>query len=749
MLKIRTYLVLMAAAILVPVVVFSAVALQLLRDGEREAALRGLHENARAAALIVDRELANSVAALEQLAKSPYIESGDLQGFYKQAALLNKRSTSWTLLLEENGAQLVNTAFPFGANLPPSVDTLARLAKRAIATEKPMASDLMLGRAAKKLVTVLLVPVPGHNGKRYLLAQAFTVEFFNEAVSQPNTPGSWVVGIIGSDGRFIARTHRAGQQEGQSASAELLAVARAKDEGLLLHRTPEGADSYDAFTHSDISGWTIAVAAPAESIEATAGHAVAIAALGLFLAIAFAVIAAAFLGTRLVQAIGRAAKAAVALGQGAVPKLRSSHVLELDQLHTALEEASAVLARSQASRRQAERERESLLQGEYQARLRAEDENIGKDQFLAMLGHELRNPLAAINGAIALGERCDQGTAAAADARAVIQRQLLHLTRLVDDLLDVSRMVGGKIILETQPLDLGKIARSCLESLRATGRTAGHELKVTIEPVWVEGDPTRLEQTVNNLLVNALKFTPPEGLVELTVGSSAGEAVLTIKDSGVGISPELLPHIFEVFVQGPASPDRAQGGLGLGLALVRQLVSLHGGTVSAESAGLGQGSTFVIRLPRIAARAAPPAAAMPMHAPDSRWRILLIEDNDDARRLMGRLLRLEGHEVSEASSAIEGLRLAGSQKPDLAIVDIGLLEMTGYELAQRLRADAATQTMGLIALTGYGQEKDREKAFAAGFDFHLVKPVDVNHLLEVIDLCAHAALLRRVDTGNA
>ena len=224
---------------------------------------------------------------------------------------------------------------------------------------------------------------------------------------------------------------------------------------------------------------------------------------------------------------------------------------------------------------------------------------------------------------------------------------------------------------------------------------------------------------------------------------------MTVKDSGIGISAELLPHVFEVFVQGAASLDRAQGGLGIGLALVNQLVSLHGGTLSAESAGLGRGSSFVIRLPRIAAPAALPAAALPAGAEPRRWRILLIEDNDDARRMMSQLLSLEGHEVFEAATATAGLRLAGLQKPDLAVVDIGLPDMTGYEVAQHLRAGAVTRTMGLIAMTGYGQKEDRQNALAAGFDFHLVKSVDVNRLLEVIDRCGQAALLRSPEVETA
>ena len=745
MLKIRTHLVMIAATSLLPVVIFSAVALQLLRDGEREAALHGLHETARASALIVDRELGASLAMLELLVTSPSLETGDLRGFYDLAKPMSRSRPIWLILLDENGQQLVNTRLPFGATLPHGGNR--DMVQQVMATQKPLVSDLLIGAVVKKPISALFFPVPAHGGKRYVVVQAFAAEFFNDAVSQHSTPPGWVVAIMGRDGRFIARNHRAAQLVGQPAKPELTAAARDHDAGLIQHQTLEGVNVYDAFQHSDISGWTIGVAAPVESIEATAGHAVAIAGFGLLLAIAFATLAAAFLGRRLVLSIARVANAAVALGRGAIPKLARSRVVEFDQLHTAMAQASAVLVRSQALRTQAEGERESLLQDAYKARLVAEEESRAKDQFLAMLGHELRNPLAAISGAIALSQRQGPQTAAGAEAHAVIQRQSRYLSHLVDDLLDASRITGGKITLKTRPVDLGKKVCSCLESLRVTGSTAGYDLKVTTEPVWVSGDLTRLEQVVNNLLVNAFKFSPPGSLVELSVGSAAGEAVLTVKDSGIGISRELLPHIFDLFVQGSSSPDRAQGGLGIGLALVHELVSLHGGTVSAESAGPGQGSTFVVRLPRIAAPAALPAPVLP--ARPRRWRILLIEDNDDARRMLSQLLRMEGHDVSEAPTATAGLRLVALEKPDLAIVDIGLPDLTGYELAERLRGDAASQTMGLIALTGYGQKRDSENAVAAGFDFHLVKSADLNRLLEVIDLCGQAALLRKIATESA
>ena len=751
MLNIRTCLAVMTVAVLLPMVVFSAIALHLLKNGETEAALRGLHETARVAALLIDRKLADSLTSLEQLGQSPLLKRGDLQGFYNQAAQLDEGTSVWTVLLDESGQQMINTAHPFGKKLPAAGSAINDLTKQVTATRKATASDLLLDPSTQRWVTVLFGPVLTQGGKRYVLTQFFTADVFSEIVVQRNAPRNSIVAIMGRDGRFIARNFQSSELVGRSAAAALTAFARASPEGLLRHNTVEGVDSYNAFQHSEIAGWTVSVAAPVDSIEATAGRAVAIAALGFFLAIAAAALMAVYLGRRAVRGMARLADAAVAIGQGAKPKMMGSNVLELNRLHETLMQAGETLARANASRRQAEREREELLQNEYLARLRAEDESIGKDQFLAMLGHELRNPLAAIGGALALSKRHGHATAMAAEARAVIQRQSEHLSHLVDDLLDVSRMVGKKIALKRQQLDLAKTARACLESVRATGRTTGYTLKITTETVWIQGDSTRLEQIVNNLLINAFKFTPQGGLVDITVGGVADQAVLTIKDSGTGISAALLPHIFEVFVQGTPSLDRSQGGLGIGLALVHELVSLHGGTVSAESAGPGQGSTFIIRLPRVEAPvsapvsqpvAALPAPALPAPERQRRWRILLIEDNDDARSMMKRLLEMEGHEIFEASTGPTGLQMASLHVPDLAIVDIGLPEMTGYEVAQRLRANADTQGIGLIAMTGYGQEEDRENAMAAGFDFHLVKSVGVNCLLKVLDPCAHAARLR-------
>ena len=745
MLKIRTHLVLMTLSILLPAMIFSWAALQQLRDGEREAALRGLHETARAMALTIDRELTRSTTMLEHLGRSASLETGDLRQFYKEAAQLQKNPRSWIVLVDENGQQLINTARPFTNILPPSTGTTTSLARQVMATQKPIASNLLRGNVTKKLVTVLYVPVPAQGGTRYVLTQAFSVDFFDQAIERQHAPSDWLIRIIGWDGRLIAHNASTGLQVGQPVMAKLTAAASAQDKGLIRYAAPDGGETYDAFVHSTLSGWTVAVAAPAHSLEATGGHAMAIASVGWLLAVLMAVIAAAALGRQLVRAISDAANAAAALGQGALPQLNRSRVREINQLHAALTQASALLAHAQTARAQAEAERETLLKNEHLARHLAEDENASKDQFLAMLGHELRNPLAAINGACALSERQGDTPAAAALAMPLIRRQSLHLARLVDDLLDVNRMMSGKIGLKLEPINLAKKVSRSLDALRSSGRTEGYALSLSTEPVWVLADPTRLAQTISNLLVNALKFTPPGGSLALTVSASDGEAVFSVTDSGVGMPPELLPHVFDLFVQGDASLDRAQGGMGIGLALVRELVTLHGGTVQAESAGVGQGSTFTIRLPRIA-EPETPAPAAPIAAPAApvhpHWRILLIEDNDDARGMMRQLLAIEGHEVFDAATGTLGLQLARTQQHDLAIVDIGLPEMSGYDIAQHLRADPATHAIGLIALTGYGQEEDRHSALAAGFDFHLVKPTDINRLLEVIDQCGETARLR-------
>src|SRR6266403_1789880 len=364
------------------------------------------------------------------------------------------------------------------------------------------------------------------------------------------------------------------------------------------------------------------------------------------------------------------------------------------------------------------------------ARATAERANRAKDEFLAMLGHELRNPLSAIGSAVAVLERLRVDDLRGTRATQIIARQTQHLARLMDDLLDVGRVVTGKIVLEPRAMDLLAAARRAVATLRAAGVTERHDVSVDGRPVWVTGDATRLEQVVTNLVSNALKFTPAGGTIRVWVGVEGGEALLRVSDSGVGMSPDLLPRIFDLFVQGDQPPERASGGLGIGLTLVRQLVELHGGRVKARSAGPGQGSVFTIRLP--VARTTVSDDAGGRQAGVAPCRILVVVDNADARDMLLALLTLDRHEVVTAADGPAGVDAALRLRPDVALVDIGLPGLHGYAVARRIRATESGRAIKLIALTGYGQSEDTRQAREAGFDLHLVKPVEPGRLDEAL-----------------
>ena len=352
-----------------------------------------------------------------------------------------------------------------------------------------------------------------------------------------------------------------------------------------------------------------------------------------------------------------------------------------------------------------------------------------------MLGHELRNPLSAIGSAVAVLERLRLDDLRGTRATQIIARQTQHLARLMDDLLDVGRVVTGKITLERRAMDLLAASRRAVATLRAAGITERHDVAVDGRSVWVDGDTTRLEQVVTNLVSNALKFTPPGGTIRVWVGVEDDGAVLRVSDTGAGMSAELLPRIFDLFVQGDQPPERASGGLGIGLTLVRQLVELHGGRVEARSAGAGQGSVFTIRLPR--ARLAAGDGAGGRQATPAPCRILVVEDNADARDMLLALLSLERHDVVTAPDGPAGVDAALRLQPDVVLVDIGLPGLNGYEVARRIRATEAGRAMKLIALTGYGQ--DMRMAREAGFDLHLVKPVEPRRLDEALRTLLPAA----------
>jgi CheY-like chemotaxis protein/nitrogen-specific signal transduction histidine kinase len=357
-----------------------------------------------------------------------------------------------------------------------------------------------------------------------------------------------------------------------------------------------------------------------------------------------------------------------------------------------------------------------------------------KDEFLAMLGHELRNPLAPILTALELMKTKPAGHER---EREIIERQALHLVHLVDDLLDVARIAEGKVQLKRQRVALAEVVATAIETASPLLQTHGHDLQVQVSPhgLDVDADPTRLAQVIANLLTNAARYTNPGGSIRIRAWQAGGRLVLRVEDNGIGIASEQLPLVFERFFQATRSDDRVHGGLGLGLALVKSLVELHGGSVRAESSGLGEGSAFELDLPL--ASPSIPSDSAPAAAPPARRtsapteRVLLVDDNEDITDLFRQLLEHSGFDVETAHDGPSALRIATAFKPGVAVLDLGLPEMDGYEIAAKLR-ELGPDAPRLIAMSGYGRQDDIERTRQAGFERHLVKPIDTEALLRAI-----------------
>lgn len=373
-----------------------------------------------------------------------------------------------------------------------------------------------------------------------------------------------------------------------------------------------------------------------------------------------------------------------------------------------------------------------MLEREHAELERVEAENRAKDQFLAMLSHELRNPLGAVANAAyaldALGGTDDER----ARLQAIVLSESQMLKRILDDLLDLSRLSAGKLALTREPVEIGGLLDELLNSIRISHADREISFEKRTEAAWVDGDRARLVQSVQNLVDNALKYSDPDKPIEIELTADEDEVNVSVSDSGTGIDPAILPSVFEPFVQSDVSLARSKSGLGLGLALVRRFAELHGGAVAAHSEGHGKGSRFVLTLPRASAPATSVAArsdAIP--STGTSRRVLVVEDNAGAREGLCRLLQIWGHQVSAAADGEEALRLVKENPPEVALVDIGLPVLDGYELARAIRNDPSASDVQLVALTGYGQQKDRERTAAAGFEQHLVKPVDLDDLTRI------------------
>ena len=571
--------------------------------------------------------------------------------------------------------------------------------------------------------TQVALPVVRDGALRYVLLVVIDQGHWLKFLSQYSSGNDTSVTLMDREGIIIASTLDNGGWVGKVPPPMLLENSRAMAEGAYRGPGVDGKMLYGAHSRSARWGWTVATGIPARSVEAALLNSSAVLAAVAFVSIGVAILLAFLLGRRIQRPITALGDCARALATGdAVAMPDPAGIDEVEKVEEAFREAGAMLRERRQSLSEA-------LEREQLARKQAEDASHAKDEFLAMLGHELRNSLNAIGNAVVVLNEAAPPSEGAARPRQIIARQVASLRELVDDLLDVARVTSGKIVLNRKPIDLAAVVRSTVATLTSGGRLGRHRVDVVCDSAWVAADETRIEQVVTNLLDNASKYTHEGGNITLRVRAEAGNAVLEVADTGMGIVPELLPRVFELFSQGERTLDRSQGGLGVGLALVRRLAEMHGGAARAKSAGAGKGSTFTVALPLIA----PPPEARAAASDDAQGarglRIVLVEDNPDGRESLAMMLRIQGHEVHEADSGPSGVDQLAAVHPDVAIVDIGLTGFDGYEVARRTRASPAIHE---VALTGYGQEEDRRRAVAAGFDWFLVKPADVAVLAAIL-----------------
>jgi len=411
--------------------------------------------------------------------------------------------------------------------------------------------------------------------------------------------------------------------------------------------------------------------------------------------------------------------------------LQSEKTRELEEINARLQRTNDELSRSNQS-----------LENEVRERVRAEnslkDAVIKRDEFLAMLSHELRNPLSPLRNASHMLMQGETQDPKIVWSRGVIERQLRHMIRLVDDLLDVSRIARGKIVLVSEPVKMADVVAAAVETVQPLLEQKRQNLEIAIADaqLTVRGDPVRLAQVVGNLLHNAAKYTGEGGQITLVTHAHEGRAEIVIRDTGIGIAAEAMPRIFELFTQIPSERASTSGGLGIGLALVRALVELHGGEIHAASDGIDLGSEFTVRLPLMSVAvdtsATQEAGEKNGRALPIRRNILIADDNQDALESLALMLRMEGHEVHCASDGEEALLLAGQRRPEIVVLDVGMPKLDGCEVARRIRAEAWGRDAVLVALTGWGQEVDRRRSREAGFDMHLVKPVDPATLCDML-----------------
>src|SRR3954471_7593701 len=718
----RWVVVALTLSIVAPLGVLSALSLQRAWTRQRANVDRQNMATARAISVAIDTEVETTTAALEVFAALHALDVPDLAAFDSLARRLIVRQHDWSSIILADGDDHVLAAFPDG-DTDVGGSAAAGWARTVITTGQPMVSNLFkVADVRRGYFVMVAVPVSRDGHTRLALGARVRSDSLSAILRAQQGPPNVVVALVDTANRIVARSARENAYVASEARPPLMAVAAGKMEGSWETVSREGVPTYAAFARSAKNGLLVAIAEPRDEVDGPvrrllwllAGVWVVILAAGAGLGLA--------LGQVIVRAMRSASYAAMALARGEPVAPSGSRIAEIDDLAAGLREAAATL-----EARNRERDEASRL----------------KDEFLMTISHELRTPLTAIYGWSRMLSAGQVREPQRERALIAIERNAKALGQLVNDLLDVSRVVSGKLRLDVQPVAAPDVVAAAIDAIRPAAMAKNITVTTAVGPgeLTVSGDAGRLQQVIWNLLSNAVRFTPNGGRIDVEIARTADTVSIAVRDSGTGIAADFLPHVFERFRQGGAGTTRTHGGLGLGLAIVRHLVELHGGTVCAENNAEGAGATFRVALP---ARAHAPAEQhdIGLRTLEDRRKttvrlddvqVLVADDDLDARELLVAVLEAAGAEVRAAASSEDALMLLDTWSPDVLLSDIEMPGEDGYALIRKVRALGGRRgSVAAVALTAHARQEDRAKAFEAGFEWHLAKPIDPAELLSVI-----------------
>jgi signal transduction histidine kinase len=721
--SIRVYLLILVLGAMLPGALLTGILVWRNFTNNRAFSERRLLESARVDASALDREFASTISTLRVLATSRTLDRDDFEAFHLEGRRVQSTQSGWytIVLLSLDGRPLVSTRTPWGEPLEPVVDPDSL--QQVIATGQAnvgMVRDSPSG--GPDHVFPIRVPVVRRERLKYILSAIINVDALTRVVPRQRNSDEWTRALLDSAGTIAVRTRGEPNYVGSPAREEFRARIRQRVESVSSETTLEGNRVYAAISPSQ-SGWTAVIAVPRHVLDAPLLSSMAAVLPGGVVLALCGLAAVLVISRRLSDDLAVATASAEAVAQGRPLPRAEAHVAETLQLQRSLATTASLLE-------QRARERDEEVRRADGARTEAERANRTKDQFLAVLGHELRNPLAPTVTALELMKRRDPNMFTR--EREVLERQVAHMSRLVNDLLDVARLTQGRVRLEPRRFELCEAVERATDMARPLIAQQRHALHVSVPETGLalDADRARIVQVLSNLLTNAARYTPPGGHITVTAAATDGHVTIAVDDDGPGLPAELVPHLFEPFAQGPRALDRREGGLGLGLALARTFTELHGGTIRLEAHNGAPGSRFVVELPLASATAPRQRTPAPTPSRVAAQRVLLVDDNADAREMLRLALEQAGHIVATASDGPSALDVTATFRPDVGVLDIGLPGMDGYELARRLR-DGYPQ-IRLIALSGYSQLLDRATARDAGFDAHCAKPVSTTVLLDRI-----------------